>query len=192
MAVFSTARSMVLILSQGYLYKIEVEEEQLDPQQVPADASSIKYTLVSVLEKNEDRFFGLFGTYEGTLPCADCEGIKTSLTISAGNNFSRGTQYLGKQQDAFNDKGYFQLNRETSIVTFSLEDGGVQSYQFEADALFHLDQQGNRIEGELAELYKLTKKMSDQRLEDLKWILTHLMGPAGSTCLRQYRRLHLI
>lgn len=38
----------------GYLYRIRVREEQLDPAQVPADASSIKYTLVSVEEKVGD------------------------------------------------------------------------------------------------------------------------------------------
>ena len=38
----------------GYLYRIRVREEKLDPAQVPADASSIKYTLVSVEEKTPD------------------------------------------------------------------------------------------------------------------------------------------
>ena len=38
----------------GYLYKIRVREEKLDPDDVPADASSIKYILVSVDEKTPD------------------------------------------------------------------------------------------------------------------------------------------
>ena len=38
----------------GYLYRVLVREEQLDPSQVPADASSIRYTLVSVEEKIRD------------------------------------------------------------------------------------------------------------------------------------------
>jgi len=38
----------------GYLYRIRVREEKLDPDQVPADASSIKYTLLSVEEKTPD------------------------------------------------------------------------------------------------------------------------------------------
>ena len=38
----------------GYTYKISVKEEQLDPAEVPADASTIKYTLVEVLEKKQD------------------------------------------------------------------------------------------------------------------------------------------
>ena len=39
----------------GYLYRIRVREEPLDPALVPADASSIKYTLVSIEEKSPDR-----------------------------------------------------------------------------------------------------------------------------------------
>lgn len=38
----------------GYLYRIRVQEEQLDPEKVPADGSSIRYTLVSVDEKKPD------------------------------------------------------------------------------------------------------------------------------------------
>ncbi len=38
----------------GYLYKISVKEEKLDPASVPSDASSIRYTLVKVLEKKSD------------------------------------------------------------------------------------------------------------------------------------------
>jgi heat shock protein HslJ len=37
-----------------YLYRIRVREEKLDPGQVPADGSSIKYTLVEITEKTPD------------------------------------------------------------------------------------------------------------------------------------------
>lgn len=38
----------------GYLQKIKVSETQLDVKHVPTDASSIKYTLIEVLEKKQD------------------------------------------------------------------------------------------------------------------------------------------
>jgi len=38
----------------GFLYKISVKEEKLDVADVPADASSIRYSLVKVLEKTPD------------------------------------------------------------------------------------------------------------------------------------------
>lgn len=46
----------------GYFYKLKVKEEHLE--NVPADASSIKYILVEVLEKREDSKFELNGTWE--------------------------------------------------------------------------------------------------------------------------------
>lgn len=41
----------------GYIYKLSVKEEKIDPAKVPADGSSLKYTLVEVLEKNPDPKF---------------------------------------------------------------------------------------------------------------------------------------
>jgi len=38
----------------GYIYKLLLQKESLPLEQVPADASAIKYTLVSVLEKTID------------------------------------------------------------------------------------------------------------------------------------------
>lgn len=39
----------------GYLYKIKVKEEKLNLDNVPADASSIKYTLIEILNKEPDK-----------------------------------------------------------------------------------------------------------------------------------------
>jgi len=38
----------------GYLYRIKVREEKRDPENIPADASSIRYILVAVEEKIPD------------------------------------------------------------------------------------------------------------------------------------------
>ena len=43
----------------GYIYKIVVKERQLDPASVPADSSSMEYTLVEILQKREDPSFRL-------------------------------------------------------------------------------------------------------------------------------------
>lgn len=41
----------------GYIYKISVRDEKIDPAKVPVDGSSVKYTLVEVLEKSPDPKF---------------------------------------------------------------------------------------------------------------------------------------
>jgi hypothetical protein len=38
----------------GYLYRLRVREEKRDPESVPADASSIRFVLVEVVEKKPD------------------------------------------------------------------------------------------------------------------------------------------
>jgi len=45
---------------QGYIYKILVKEESIPPDQVPADASSKKYTLIKVLKKQVDSKLRLY------------------------------------------------------------------------------------------------------------------------------------
>jgi heat shock protein HslJ len=39
----------------GFIYKMLVQEERIPPEQVPADCSSIRYTLIEVIEKNPDQ-----------------------------------------------------------------------------------------------------------------------------------------
>lgn len=46
----------------GFIYKLKVKEEQLE--NAPADASSVKYILVEVLEKKEDAKLALDGSWE--------------------------------------------------------------------------------------------------------------------------------
>ena len=38
----------------GYIYKLLVKKEKLDPESVPADASTIRYTLIKVIEKTKE------------------------------------------------------------------------------------------------------------------------------------------
>ena len=39
----------------GYIYKLEVQKTELNPANLPADASSVRYTLANMLEKQADK-----------------------------------------------------------------------------------------------------------------------------------------
>ncbi len=74
------------VFEPGYLQKIKVKEEKLDPTRVPADGSSIKYTLVKVLEKKTDERFAIHDIWalesiEGVLIPKPIEntGLKTPV-----------------------------------------------------------------------------------------------------------------
>ena len=116
------------------------------------------------------------GVYKGTIPCADCEGIQTQLTLMEDGSFERRTTYLGKDGETRSDKGNFTWDDAGSVVTLAFEDGETQQYQVGENILFHLDRQGNRITGDLADKYTLMKNKTDYLLENKKWVLTELMG----------------
>jgi len=116
------------------------------------------------------------GVYQGVLPCADCEGIKTSITLKSDNTFTRKSIYLGKEKKVFSEKGTFVWNENGSNVILTAEDGSSQSYKVGENVLFHLDKEEKIITGDLAERYQLQKNLTDSRLEGKKWVLTEMMG----------------
>lgn len=97
------------------------------------------------------------GVYEGVMPCADCEGIKTQLTINDDNTFVLISEYLGKEDATFEERGnYFIENGETLVIQD--EDGDQKYFKLQENSLAQLDADMKVIEGELAEYYILTKK----------------------------------
>jgi heat shock protein HslJ len=81
----------------GYIYKILVKERKLDPADLSADASSIEYTLVEILEKRQDMKFRINDIWvaikiKGEPILADKEGISTpQLEIHVGEMRYMGT-----------------------------------------------------------------------------------------------------
>ena len=116
------------------------------------------------------------GTYKGTLPCADCEGIKTTLTLRSDGRFTRFAKYLGKDRPPEKDEGTFAWDAEGRKITLTARGASSQMYQVGEDLLFYLDQDGSRITGDLADKYILRKSNTDSRIENKKWVLTELMG----------------
>lgn len=115
------------------------------------------------------------GVYRGILPCADCEGIETRIALKPDGTFQRSMNYLGKENGYFTDESDFVWDESGNKITLKAESGD-QKYQVGENVLFHLDREGNRITGELAELYKLLKNRVDPRLEDKEWVLIELRG----------------
>ena len=116
------------------------------------------------------------GTYVGTVPCADCEGIRTTVTLRADGSFERELVYLGKSASPMRESGQFSWNDAGSVVTLDAGGGTAQRYQVGENQLFHLDQAGGRITGDLADRYVLRRIANDARIEDRKWLLVEIMG----------------
>jgi uncharacterized lipoprotein NlpE involved in copper resistance len=98
------------------------------------------------------------GIYFGILPCADCEGIETTIELGTGNAYTKTIVLLKNgDQETETSTGLFTWNEEGNTITL-LEDDLPNQYFVGENILFPLDMDGNRMEGELADNYRLTKQ----------------------------------
>lgn len=98
------------------------------------------------------------GKYKGTLPCADCEGIETTVELNQDLTFKITQKYLGKSDDdVFTETGSFKWNEEGSNVELETS-GRLTRYKVGENQLIMLDADGNIITGDLAEYYILRKE----------------------------------
>lgn len=118
------------------------------------------------------------GVYRGVLPCADCEGIETEITLNADLTYQKISIYLGKNEEAFRESGTFIWDEAGSKITF--ENGepktAANQYLVGENMLFKLDANGKRIEGELKEKYQLKKVYFDNEIAEKYWKLIELNG----------------
>ncbi len=97
------------------------------------------------------------GTYAGVLPCADCEGIKTEITLNEDGTFIKETTYLGKGGDnVVEEKGDYSWNAAGQQILLEGQEAPNQ-YSVGESTLTQLDMSGQKIEGDLAAMYVLKK-----------------------------------
>jgi uncharacterized lipoprotein NlpE involved in copper resistance len=97
------------------------------------------------------------GTYEGTIPCADCSGIDLVITLDYEDNYTRKMTYRDRTPDnVFSTSGKFTWDATGSIITFSGEEGSNKFFVAE-NMLIMLDSEGNEIKGDNAGMYRLKK-----------------------------------
>ncbi|GAA5646071.1 copper resistance protein NlpE [Vibrio proteolyticus] len=97
------------------------------------------------------------GTYSGILPCADCEGLETNLTLNTDGSYSLDQTYLGKGEEKYHSEGSFSWDNSGSVITLS-DEAEPNQYFVAENELMKLDSNGQHITGELADQYNLTKK----------------------------------
>lgn len=101
------------------------------------------------------------GTYTGTLPCADCEGIKTEITLNTDNTYQKTSEYLGAEAAGTTDSenGTFEWNTDGNTVTLQSNEGALPEDWFVAEnSLIYIDPAtGQPFPGEIADSYILRK-----------------------------------
>jgi len=168
-----------LLLFSGYTCAAQKvsNSQQSEKPTVPADNSKNSLDWV--------------GTYSGLLPCADCEGIQTVITLTKDLTYQIRTKYMGKNDAPIEKKGLFSWNKEGSKIELLGYKAGTMPvfYLVGENRLIQLDMQGNRITGRLADNYILKKEKSptvsqetaknkETVLVGTKWLLVELHGQA--------------
>lgn len=171
---------------EGFLKKIEVKEKKLDPKNVPADGSSIQYTLVKELDKQADQQVLIGGKW--TLARFNDSPINRSIVLptmeltlnprrisgSGGcNRYSGEIAQLSQNNIQFGQmvstkKACANKNIESDYLQALSK---VQTYQMKGKMLAFYEESGKEV---LAYIPKKEKK-ANPILHDI-WITTHING----------------
>jgi copper homeostasis protein (lipoprotein) len=115
------------------------------------------------------------GNYRGMIPCADCEGIETTVSLNKNQDFQIRSIYLGKAIKPRMDKGKFTWNSDGNSITLTDSGGHVYAkYKVQENALIQLDMNGKKISGPLSSMFILTKGF--YAIQEKYWKLIELNG----------------
>jgi len=135
-----------------------VENKEISSEEIIETNESVDTTVVDT--HNSENSLDWSGVYQGTIPCADCEGIKTILELKKDKTFLLSQTYLGKPEgeNEFTQKGNFVWNQGGTMIRLRTESGGFQ-FKVGENQIWMLDLKGNIIEGDLADMYILKKSI---------------------------------
>lgn len=144
-----------------------------------------KKTTHIIVGDNSQTSLDWAGVYTGTLPCADCDGILTTLTLNQDLTYKRAITYKGRTVTPQIETGKFTWDK--GGVTIFLQNADKSSpnrYLVGENQLKQLDMEGHVITGNMSDLYLLHKELStydDHALTGKKWKLVEMNGRPVST-----------
>ena len=97
------------------------------------------------------------GTYQGVLPCSDCDGIEATIVIYEEKRFEKWLKYLGRDGDAeLHSEGDFTWEASGGVIRLEGEHG-FSRFMVAENFLVHLEDAGDRYSGDLGNHYVLEK-----------------------------------
>lgn len=98
------------------------------------------------------------GTYKGTLPCADCMGIRMEIDLRKDSTYQLKTTYLGKGDEKPTLKeGTYSWSKADSLITLTGVTDQPNKYQVGTNSISQLDMDGTKVLGPSAKRYILRK-----------------------------------
>ncbi len=134
-------------------------------KQTKNEAIVTNVTVVNIDSAKEDSHtsqnsLDYIGVYKGILPCADCDGIKTTLELKENATYSLKTSYQGKSTKVFEEKGRFTWGSKGNTIVLNDVKNAPNQYFVGENLLTQLDMSANKITGNLASNYILRKELS--------------------------------
>ena len=149
-------KRILFICVSLFLFSCKNEIQQVD--EIKSDSITKKVVDTLSVSDNSQNSLDWEGTYKGIIPCADCEGIKTEITIKYDLTYVIKTIYLGKADGkTFEKTGRFVWDKTGSNITLEELNGKPSQYKVGENQLIQLDLEGKIITGALAEKYVLKK-----------------------------------
>jgi uncharacterized lipoprotein NlpE involved in copper resistance len=135
---------------------VSCTQKEKNPKVDPTQKSDSMTVQTPATSDNSKNSLDWHGTYEAVVPCADCPGIKTTLTLNENKSFKLEEEYLEKKARN-EDQGTFQWDPSGSVITLN---GNVAKYKYKVgeNTITQLDTNGQPIDGPNKNLYIFKKK----------------------------------
>lgn len=136
--------NLALFLFSSLLSAIPaMAETDLEAQESFARArakSPQKETDHAAHENHTDKSQEFHGVFYGYLPCNDCNGIKTTLSLKQKNIYLLVTQPAKESSREFYEKGKYSWNDENRTVVLTPRKGGTSTRRY------HIEDEGTLIQ----------------------------------------------
>lgn len=148
----------LIVLTVGALTVLSsCTEKKTTANATDKDSTSVVDTTAT--DNNYVDLAAVSGTYEGTLPAADCPGIKTVLTIKADSTYQLQQDYIDKKNGHDEASGVFKVLDGKRLMLVRPSSGEQTYYKVkDNNSIVMTDSLGVEPEGETAKLYVLKKK----------------------------------
>lgn len=151
-------KTKLIVLAISYLAILaSCTGKKTTPNAADNDSANVVDTTAS--NKDNVDLTSVAGTYEGTLPAADCPGIKTVLTINTDSTYLLKQDYIDKKDGHDEASGIFKVLDGKVLMLVRPSTGEQTFYKVKnANSIIMTDSMGVEPEGETAKLYVLKKK----------------------------------
>lgn len=131
------------------------------------------------------------GTYRGILPCENCEGLEATITLNKDLTYKQTYRSIGKVDEPVATAGKFTWSKSGSSITLSPTSTGEPVQYFVGEnTLTQLDAQGNKVGGNDALQYILTK--ANFEVLEKYWKLVEVNGKAVASDSSLSKEPHFI